>query len=206
MNDVSPTHNSEREAEESRRCARCREVKPLSLFGKHYPGYTQSYCWTCKQAYNREMYQKHRDKVLERQKRYRKTPGGRRTEARATALIRLKHPEKFIARTELRKAVNRGEITKLPCEECGELRVEAHHYLGYEQEHWYDVKWLCRSHHWDVHQFSLRSRGALLEKYAGSSAKEKYDPPGTYDVYKVCMDKAIDDVHRVKNKETYGEK
>lgn len=26
-------------------------------------------------------------------------------------------------------------------------RIEAHHYLGYEPEHWLDIQWLCTKHH-----------------------------------------------------------
>jgi hypothetical protein len=26
-------------------------------------------------------------------------------------------------------------------------RIEAHHFLGYREEHWLSVKWLCSKHH-----------------------------------------------------------
>lgn len=34
------------------------------------------------------------------------------------------------------------------CQQCGAIgKVEAHHYLGYEKEHWLDVQWLCQLCH-----------------------------------------------------------
>lgn len=56
---------------------------------------------------------------------------------------------KIAARYELNKAVKRGEIERQPCEECGTTeQVQAHH-EDYDKP--LDVRWLCRTHHTEVH-------------------------------------------------------
>ncbi len=56
-------------------------------------------------------------------------------------------PHKVKARLAVRNAVYRGKIKRLPCEVCRDENSQAHHFMGYEKEHWFDVKWLCRIHH-----------------------------------------------------------
>lgn len=47
-------------------------------------------------------------------------------------------------------ALKHGKIKKGKCflknKDCFG-RIEAHHYLGYEKEHWLDVIWVCSQHH-----------------------------------------------------------
>lgn len=74
-----------------------------------------------------------------------------------------KWPEKDIARRQLRLAVRCNRVKKTACEDCGYKIVEAHHYLGYSEEHWFDVKWLCRHHHRIQHGFIVE-----VEKWATS--------------------------------------
>lgn len=54
------------------------------------------------------------------------------------------------------KAVRNGTLHKPTlCEECSELRppveLHAHHYLGYDEEHWLDVIFLCPKCHGKAH-------------------------------------------------------
>lgn len=67
-------------------------------------------------------------------------------EARST----LKFPEKRKAREILRMNVRSGNVQKLPCEFCGDLKSEAHH-TDYSKP--LDVRWLCKKHHVSIHQF-----------------------------------------------------
>ena len=70
-----------------------------------------------------------------------------------------KYPEKWKARAKLRYAVKMGKIIKpysclwdeSPTSGCNG-KIEAHHHLGYEGEHWKDVLWLCRNHHFEQHR------------------------------------------------------
>lgn len=48
------------------------------------------------------------------------------------------------ASTRVAKAIKRGELTRQPCEVCGDPKVDAHH-DDYSKP--LDVRWLCRKHH-----------------------------------------------------------
>lgn len=89
--------------------------------------------------------------IREKQKEISKRPEVRKRAISTAYKMIEKYPEKYKARYKFRNAVRLGKIDKLPCEACSELKVEAHHYLGYEGEHWKDVKWLCKKHHMIEH-------------------------------------------------------
>lgn len=55
---------------------------------------------------------------------------------------------KLRATKALNSAVARGLIKREPCEVCGEQRSEGHH-DDYSKP--FDVRWLCRQHHVDLH-------------------------------------------------------
>jgi len=60
---------------------------------------------------------------------------------------------RYEASWAITRAVKQGKLTKPPhCEQddCQETKIEAHHHMGYEPEHWLDVIWLCRPHHEDA--------------------------------------------------------
>jgi hypothetical protein len=52
---------------------------------------------------------------------------------------RQAHYDKIYARSVTKNLPHK------PCEVCGEVKVEAHHHLGYS--HPYTVQWLCKKHH-----------------------------------------------------------
>lgn len=63
---------------------------------------------------------------------------------------------KIIARTQVRKAIASGKLTKKPCEVCGATyRIHAHH-DDYSKPS--DVRWLCALHHSEHHK-QARARG-----------------------------------------------
>lgn len=56
------------------------------------------------------------------------------------------HRDERNARKAVARAVKSGKlIVPQMCEECQvqEVKLQAHHYLGYAKEHQLDVKWLC---------------------------------------------------------------
>lgn len=55
------------------------------------------------------------------------------------------------ARQAVRYAVKCGLLVKTPCEVCGAKEVQGHHHKGYELKNWFEVRWLCRLHHVQVH-------------------------------------------------------
>lgn len=58
-------------------------------------------------------------------------------------------PEVKVAHHAVEWAIERGELTRQPCEVCGATRVDAHH-DDYSRP--LDVRWLCRGHHLQIHR------------------------------------------------------
>lgn len=59
-------------------------------------------------------------------------------------------PNKTYARQAVKFALKQGKIIKGECQVKDKNcrgRIEAHHYLGYEKEHWLDIEWYCSYHH-----------------------------------------------------------
>lgn len=65
--------------------------------------------------------------------------------------MREKYASKLPARNAVNNAIRSGILTRLPCEECGDVKSQAHHPNGYDQPHWLDVQWLCVRHHKAAH-------------------------------------------------------
>lgn len=66
-------------------------------------------------------------------------------------------------RRKTREAVKSGKLKKLPCEMCGNPRVEAHH-PDYTYEHILNVIWLCRHCHNEWHKLFGEEGGFYLWK------------------------------------------
>ena len=62
---------------------------------------------------------------------------------------KLRYPEKVQARSILRRSIIKGEIVRLPCEVCGEVKSQGHH-EDYTRP--LEVKWLCTVHHKERHK------------------------------------------------------
>ena len=58
-----------------------------------------------------------------------------------------KYPERYLARSILRSAVETGKLIRQPCEVCGNPKVEAHH-PDYSKP--LEVRWLCHQHHCEL--------------------------------------------------------
>lgn len=71
---------------------------------------------------------------------------------RAKVAIRLykeKNPKKILAQRLVKQAIKFGGLIKMPCEECGEGKSEAHH-CNYNKP--LKIMWLCRKHHIQWHK------------------------------------------------------
>ena len=110
--------------------------------------------------YNAKYYREHRAATLARKKiyhvnnkealnkkssEYNKSAAGHKSLSKYKA----KNSVKVSAHNEVNKAMQRGDIERLPCECCGNEKAEAHHddYLKP-----LDVRFLCREHHIKWHQ------------------------------------------------------
>ena len=107
------------------------------------------------QALAQERYRRYRqtDKYRATQARYAATAKNKATEAAYLARVRIEQPERIKARAAVMILVRKGVLERpAECQSCGSGgRIDAHHYLGYAQEHWLSVQWLCRVCHKAAH-------------------------------------------------------
>lgn len=109
-----------------------------------------------------DYYRRREQIALERRERYAADPEAARAKARENyarnrerekarlKASRQRQPEKTRARVAVHQAIQEGRLEKLPCEVCGTTeRVEAHH-DDYSRR--LDVRWLCTTHHGEVHR------------------------------------------------------
>jgi len=134
----------------SKICFKCGDDKPLSEFYKHSgmkDGHLNK-CKNCnkidvannyknkKQQY--QVYEKERFKRTERKEHILKYQQKRRK----------KFPEKARAWNAVSNAIRDGRLIRLPCQNCGDERSQAHH-TNYSKP--LDVEWLCFKCHRHVH-------------------------------------------------------
>lgn len=62
---------------------------------------------------------------------------------------KARNPEKIRAQHAVENEIRRGRMHRKPCEECGELKSEAHH-ADYSKP--LEVKWLCHPCHRKEHR------------------------------------------------------
>jgi hypothetical protein len=103
-------------------------------------------------------YENNKEKRAEAIKRYSHTPKGKLVVRLAQKNYRLRYPLKTEAREIFNYQVRIGKITKEPCAVCGDIKVDGHHYKGYDLP--LEVQWLCRTHHSEVH----KEQRAILKK------------------------------------------
>lgn len=92
-------------------------------------------------AYAKDYRERNKEK-LRAQDRARSQKGRKRS-------IKKYDPVKGRARNVLNYALRRGEIARLPCQVCGNEKVQAHH-DDYSKP--LDVRWLCVEHHIALHK------------------------------------------------------
>lgn len=95
---------------------------------------------------------KSRNKISEYQKEYRSTHG--RTSKEITSQnekYRKKYPERIKAHQAVKRALKKGNLTRLSCVFCNSLKTDAHH-DSYAPEKRLNVVWMCKKHHASFHQ------------------------------------------------------
>jgi hypothetical protein len=145
-----PTPTSTDTKIEAKTCSICKQDKPLGDFSYDKTnGRYKARCKACVAVYYRtSFYEKHTDKVQEQNEVYRKKNWER---IKAAAYNRY-DPYKNKARAAVNNAVAAGKLTKLPCENCGEVKTDFHHTDGYDKANWFTGSWLCRKHHAQTHK------------------------------------------------------
>ena len=118
------------------------------------PHGTKSFDFPLQSLYNlsmtfdiKEYYKKNKERILKYQKKHREE-----NKEHYNAYMReynQLHKKEYDARIAVEVVRNKKQLTKQPCEVCGDLNVVAHH-CDYNKP--LDVMWLCRKHHAEWHK------------------------------------------------------
>ena len=139
----------------SKRCPRCKEIKPISEFFKRQQSKDrlQYKCKTCCLQYN----QSEKGRVANRKakKKYNKTPKGKATKKKyertpkgkaVKKRFKARHPNQIKAKNAVNHAITAGKLPRpdtLLCHYCPKPAQQYHHWHGYEPKHWLDVIPVC---------------------------------------------------------------
>jgi len=102
-------------------------------------------------------YLRQREERLAAQKEYDQTPKRKQAAIERASRYRELFPEKNAARNAVHAAIQRGDMVRRPCDQCGNPKSEAHH-PDYSKP--LEVVWLCRPHHIEADKMlALSGRG-----------------------------------------------
>ena len=132
---------------EQKQCFKCLTVLPLTEFYAH-PMMADGHLGKCKTCTKRDV-MAHRDKNLEKIRAYDRSRGTRMTSEATARWLENGGTKKVAAHRAVKRALDRGYMTKKPCEVCGATeKIHAHH-DDYEKR--LEVRWLCVKHHRQHH-------------------------------------------------------
>lgn len=138
-------------------CFKCGVSKSLDDFYKH-PQMADGHlgkCKSCTKADRASYRNANPETVRESKREYAKMPrilaekrAYQKTHPEkhlaASRRYAAKYPERYAARIAVGVAVRNGQLTKQPCEVCGNPKAEAHH-DDYTKP--LEVRWFCNQHH-----------------------------------------------------------
>lgn len=156
----------------TKKCQKCGIEKPIEDF---YPRSVnkshlrRSYCKECELGGKQNLYWQDRESALIKakesyqrradkyrayfRKRHYETknePWRREQFKRSTEKYRATHREICLVRSKTNNAIISGKLARQPCEVCGTtIDVHAHH-DDYSKP--FEVRWLCRKHHNELHR------------------------------------------------------
>lgn len=120
-----------------RKCSVCKEQKEETEF--YWLKTQNKYESRCKRCTNKKANDRINNLPVEKR---------RALWRKAIVPSQAKNKEHVLARIAVRKALNSGELVKLPCEKCAEPKTQAHH-DDYSRP--LEVRWLCHIHHRATH-------------------------------------------------------
>lgn len=124
----------------------CKDCKKEKLISEFYG--VQGECKKCTQKRVKNNYLRNHNHYIEYEKERWKDPERRLKALEYQRKRRNKYTGKSRARNKVSNALKNGSLIKQPCEECGNIRSEAHH-KDYRSS--LKVTWLCRKHHLEKH-------------------------------------------------------
>lgn len=143
-------------------CSKCGEEKSLESFyaDKSKTLGKSSRCKSCSREYQREWNSANDGYMLKYSRKWYEENAGLFKKYYKRWLT--KFPEKRLASNAVYKSLRLGDLTRQPCEVCGEKNSEGHH-PSYDNDKRLDVIWLCRLHHKKEHARINKETRALLE-------------------------------------------
>lgn len=105
------------------------------------------WCRACRAYSERGRHKANRAAINQRHRDHRLSHPGHHREYDRN--YRRTHVEERIAQDAALRAINSGELTRLPCKQCGKPDAHAHH-EDYDKP--LEVTWLCQSCHQLLHQ------------------------------------------------------
>jgi len=129
-----------------KKCFKCKKIKTLEQFYKHR-GMGDGHLNKCKTCAKKDVRRRYYDpetrpKIKEYERKRFQTAHRKTKVAEYQRARRASKPGKNRARQLA------GKLDKQPCEQCGEIRAEAHH-SDYRRP--LAVRWLCFTHHREAH-------------------------------------------------------
>lgn len=134
----------------TKRCNKCKNIKPLSEFYKNYSH--NCYCKACTKKICEEYSQSKKGGTVI--KRYRQGKKFKIANHIIQKHYQNRHPEMRKAGNAVNHAVRTGKIPRpdtLKCNYCPKQAKEYHHYLSYARKHWLDVVPACVKCHNKIH-------------------------------------------------------
>lgn len=125
-----------------KKCFKCNLSKELFNFYKH-PGMKDGYLNKCKECNKKDVkenYSLKREQYSKYENLRNKSENRRKSKALYLIKYRLNNQDKNKARALVGRAIKAKKLVKLPCENCGNIKVQAHH-DDYSKP--LEVKWLC---------------------------------------------------------------
>lgn len=135
----------------TKRCFKCKQTKPLSLFYKH-PRMADGHLNKCKHCAKRDVQLRYdnpqsRALILAYERKRNGTPERRAARAEYQRRRRESSPGKRRCHYWTSNAIRDGRIIRKPCEVCGNDKSEAHH-DDYRKPQC--IRWFCFKHHREV--------------------------------------------------------
>ena len=139
----------------SKECFKCKTVKPLEEFYKHF-GMADGHVNKCKGC-NKNDVTNNRNKNIEKYRAYDRERGLNPARIKATTEItrawREEDKRRGKAHSAVGKAIRSGDLVRQPCIRCGAEKSVAHH-EDYDKP--LEVMWLCQPCHKQRHKELLK--------------------------------------------------
>lgn len=135
----------------SKSCSKCKQIKPLSEFGKdrRKKNGLRSRCKSCQKAYRQT------DKGKAGKKAYQQSERGKAVNRKIIAKRNARNPNYVKAKNAVMIAIRAGRLPRADCFLCYYCQKPAqqyHHWHGYEPECWLDVIPVCIECHLKEHR------------------------------------------------------